>query len=411
MHQSPLVADRRTFIASSATALAATGWVRHAIAQEPATVTADKFIAGKDARLIVHNAKIGELETPLALLREHRITPADILFVRNNQVTEGGLSLAPADADDWPIEFGGLIAKASSIEASELKKLPQREVEMVLQCSGNGRSSFAKAAPVSGSPWTGGAMGNVVFGGVMLADVLKHAGVKIDPQAKFLTAEGRDESPKPDVEDFEHSIPLALALSRSLLVFTLNGKPLPKVHGGPVRLATPGLYGTMNVKWLSKLRFEVGESTTHHHVDRYRTPLVPIEPGEAWKSTLENSEANWNMKIKSTIFSPLATDEVRAGRVEVTGVAWNDGQAKIDAVEVSTDGGNTWRRAALSRPASPYAWHPWKIAVMLRPGKQTILSRAVDALGRAQPLDGSIAWNPAGYTWNGVDAVEVTVAG
>jgi DMSO/TMAO reductase YedYZ molybdopterin-dependent catalytic subunit len=280
---------------------------------------------------------------------------------------------------------------------------------MVLQCSGIGRTSFAQAAPVSGAPWTGGGMGNVVFGGVMLRDVLQHAGVKIDPKAKFITAEGNDDSPKPDVDDFEHSLPLADVLDRSLIALTLNGEPLPKVHGGPARLVTPGYYGTMQMKWISQLRCEQGESTNYHHEGRYRTPLAPIEPGTKWKSTLENSEANWKMRIKSTIFSPLASDEVRGGRVDVSGVAWNDGQAKIAAVEVSTDGGNTWRRAALARPASPYAWHPWKIAVTLRPGKQTILSRASDALGRSQPLDGTIAWNPAGYVWSGVDAVELTV--
>jgi DMSO/TMAO reductase YedYZ molybdopterin-dependent catalytic subunit len=404
-------AARRQFVAASTlAALSAAPWGRRLLAQDAAKVTADKFIAGKHRQLIVHSTKTGELETPLTLLREHRITPASILFVRNNQVTSDGLSLEPAkDTDDWKIKIDGDVAKPREIRVADLQKLPQRDVEMVLQCSGNGRASFGKAAPVSGSPWTGGAMGNVVFGGVMLADALKHAGVTIDPQAKFLTAEGQDDSPKPDVDDFEHSMPLETTLSRSLLVLTLNGESLPKVHGGPVRLATPGFYGTMQVKWLSKLRFMAAESTTHHHVERYRTPLVPIEPGTEWQSTLANSEANWNMKVKSTIFSPLASDTVRAGRVEVTGVAWNDGQAKIDAVEVSTDGGNIWRRAALARTASPYAWHPWKIAVMLRPGKQTILSRAVDALGRAQPRDGSIAWNPAGYTWNGVDEVELNV--
>ena len=352
---SSLSANRRQFVTASAMmALAAAPIGRRLFAQEALPITADQFIAGKDKRLIMHNAKIGELETPLALLRKHPITPKSILFVRNNQVTDGGLSLEPAkDADAWSIEIAGDVLKGAAITVGELKKLPQREVEMVLQCSGNGRSSFGKAAPVSGSPWTGGAMANVVFGGVMLTDVLKHLGVKIGPQANFLAAEGRDDSPKPDVQDFEHSLPLATALSRTLVVLSLNGEPLPKVHGGPVRLATPGYYGTMHVKWLSKLRLEKSESPTYHHVGRYRTPLAPIEPGTKWESTLDNSEPNWNMKVKSTIFSPLPTDEVRAGRMEVTGVAWNDGQAKIDAVEVSIDGGATWQRAATYRSRQP----------------------------------------------------------
>ena len=76
---------------------------------------------------------------------------------------------------------------------------------------------------------------------------------------------------------------------------------------------------------------------------------------------------------------------------------------------VTTDGGSSWRRADLRRPKSPYAWHPWRLAVELPKGSQTILARAVDVLGRSQPLDGSIAWNPAGYAWNGVDSVTVVV--
>lgn len=213
----------------------------------------------------------------------------------------------------------------------------------------------------------------------------------------------------PGTADFEHSLPLSDALDRTILALSMNGEPLPRAHGGPVRLVTPAYYATMNVKWLSRLRFEHEESSNHHHLGRYRTPLRPIPPGTEFSSTLQNSEANWNMRIKSVIFAPLQDAHVPAGNLDVSGVAWNDGTVALEGVEISTDGGRSWRQTIMKRPASPYAWHPWQLQVEVVAGPQSILSRAVDKLGRTQPLDGSISWNPAGYAWNGVDSVDVTV--
>lgn len=372
-------------------------------------LTADGFIRGKDKRLIVHNAKVGEIETPLTLLREKSQTPKELLFVRNNQVLPETLTTEGAEVGDWQLELNGLVDKPQTVRAADLAKVPQEEVELVLQCSGNGRAKFAKTVKAEGVQWQHGAMGNVTFKGVRLKALLEHLGVNIKPEAKFVAAEGKDSPAKPGDADFEHSIPLADALDRSILALAMNGEAIPKVHGGPLRLITPGYYATMNVKWLSRLRFESQESTNHHHVGRYRTPLKPIAPGTKFTSTLGNSEPNWNMRIKSVIFAPLDGEQLPAGRVEIRGVAWNDGTAKIEAVEISTDGGNLWRRTKLQRPSSPFAWHPWSLTIDLPKGSQTILSRAVDALGRSQPLDGSIAWNPAGYAWSGVDAVTVAV--
>ena len=270
---------------------------------------------------------------------------------------------------------------------------------------------FSRAAPCKGAPWTVGAMANVTFSGVPLSAVLEKLGVEPQAAARFVAAEGRDLPSKPGEADFEHSLPLADVLERSILALKLNGEAIPAVHGGPVRLITPGYYGTMNVKWLSRLRFEDSESTNRHHRERYRTPLTPIEPGSEFSYNLDNSEANWRMRIKSVIFAPLEGERLSAGRNEVRGVAFNDGAARIVAVEVSSDGGLTWRRAEIDRPASPFAWHHWRIVLDLPRGAQKIVARAVDALGRTQPLDGAIHWNPAGYAWNGVHEVKVQVGG
>ena len=371
--------------------------------------TAAEAIAGKDARLIVHNATPGEIETPLELLRQHRLTPKELLFVRNNQTLPDAQTLEPQSLTDWKIEIAGLVDKPQTFDAKELPALEQVEHVIVLQCSGNGRAEFSKAAKAKGAQWQYGSMGNVQFSGVPVKALLKKLAVEPKGEARFVTAEGRDLPSKPGAADFEHSLPLADVLERSFIAWKMNGEPIPAVHGGPVRLITPGYYGTMNIKWLSRLRLERDETTNHHQSGRYRTPLEPIKPGSEFDYKLTNSEPNWRMRIKSAIFAPLEGEMMQAGMREVRGVAFNDGAVKIDAVHVSLNGGKTWHRAALETPKSPYAWYHWQANLDLPRGEQTILARAVDALGRTQPLEGAVNWNPAGYAWHGVHAVKVTV--
>jgi DMSO/TMAO reductase YedYZ molybdopterin-dependent catalytic subunit len=372
--------------------------------------TADQLIAGKDRRLLVHNpARTGfEIETPLELLREDAVTPAAKLFVRNNQQPDWAATLAAAPAGPWRLEVGGLLEFPRVVTLEELKTLPLVEQELVLQCSGNGRAMFSAVSPVKGSQWSYGAMGNVRFKGVSLKSVFEKFEIRPHVSARFLTAEGADSPGKPGAADFEHSLPLEETLSRAILAFEMNGEPLPAVHGGPLRLVTPGYYGTMHVKWLARLRLEAQESVNHHQVKRYRTPRELIEPGKPFDYRIENSDAHWRMKIKSVFFSPVHSTSTKGPRVLASGVAWNDGTALIDAVELSSDGGQTWRRAELQR-AGRYAWQRWQATLALPAGSHTLICRAIDTLGNSQPLDGAIAWNPDGYVWNGADRVTVQV--
>ncbi|MBL8825355.1 MAG: sulfite oxidase [Planctomycetaceae bacterium] len=398
--------SRREFLAGSvALAGLAAG---QPFAQAAETPTADKLIPGKSTRLIVYKSEPFEIETPLDLVAANRLTPADAIFVRNNAQPTWSATLAPAEQPQWTIEFAGLVEFPRVVSLNEIRALPQVEHEIVLQCSGNGRAMHSQLAPVKGSPWAHGAMANVRFRGVPLRTVLDKFEVRPNSATRFVTAEGFDAPGKPSDADFEHSLPLQDVLDRSFLALELNGKPLPAVHGGPVRLVTPGFYGTMHVKWVSRLRFEAQETVNYHQIKRYRNAYKPIELGAAFEYTQENSEPHWNMRVKSVIFGPGRGAELKAGRVMVNGVAWNDGQARIDVVELSRDGGQSWQRAELEKPSSRYAWHHWQLPMNLAPGKHTILCRAIDAWGRSQPLDSTADWNPAGYCWRGVDAVTVT---
>jgi DMSO/TMAO reductase YedYZ molybdopterin-dependent catalytic subunit len=328
--------------------------------------------------------------------------------VRNSQDLAGFATLAPAKLEGWTVELSGLIDRPQTIDAADLRSLPQKEVEMVLQCSGNGRTLFRNAAPVKGSAWVRGGMGNVRFGGVSLSALLNHYRVRVLPEAKFLTAEGRDE-PKAGEQDFEHSLPIDEVLKTSFVALSLNNHPLPSIHGGPLRFVTPGYYGTMHVKWLTRLRFETKESDHTSQVPNYRTPLEPITPGQPFVATIKNSEPNWRMKLKCVVLAPAAGAQLTAGEVAVRGVAFNDGRTRIREVLVSPDGGRNWQSARLEAPSSAYAWYRWQATLKLAPGKTQIQARAVDAEGRTQPDDGTVAWNPQGYTWNGVEKIDVSI--
>lgn len=408
--------DRRQFLMRTGAAAAMLGFFPSVLrAQAQAAPKASEVIIGKDPRLLVHNTRTGVLETPLPLLREHKITPKELFFVRNNQVLAGGKTLEALPLAGWIIEIVGLVRRPARFEATELRKLPQQEVTMVLQCSGNGRSFYAKyAKKTSGTQWKHGGMGQTVWKGPKLKDVLEYFKVEVYEQgAKYLTANGRD-LPSGTKPDFEHSLPWTDPYVRdnAILAIEMNGEPIPAVHGGPVRLVVPGYYGTMNVKWIGTLRFEAHETYNYNHTVRYRVPLYPVEPGKFSKSDYNfvNSRPSWHQKIKSVIFSPLDGETVKAGTVKVSGVAWNDGVVPIDQVEVSIDRGKTWQTAKPQAPDSPFGWTHWETYVALSAGEREIWVRAIDKLGRTQPLNGGIDWNPSGYEWNGADRITVKVS-
>jgi DMSO/TMAO reductase YedYZ molybdopterin-dependent catalytic subunit len=367
------------------------------------------LLTGKDERLGILSEAPLVLETPHSLLAGQTITPKPILFVRNIQQLPEGLTLEPLPLADWDFDLAGLIDEPVTIRGEELLEMEQVEHEMVLQCSGNSRSKFSEAYPIKGTAWGQGGVANVRFSGVPLSAVLKKHKIKIDRHAKFMAAEGKDLPVGLEMPDFEHSLPLADALEKSILALSLNGEALPGVHGGPVRLVTPGFYGTMHVKWLRRLRFEQTESTNFYHATEYRVPKVFLKPGEKFKFTLENSIPTWRIRLMSFIFDPQPGATLHSGTQAFSGVAFNDGTARLESLLVSFDRGQTWRQAALQTPASPYAWYPWTIKAELKPGTYEVWSRSVDALGRSQPLDGTIYWNPNGYEWNGVHKIQVTV--
>jgi DMSO/TMAO reductase YedYZ molybdopterin-dependent catalytic subunit len=375
------------------------------------------IIKGVNETMRIHNAKLGVMETPLQLLREHAITPKDLMYIRNHFPPEGRQAwMATTEAPDiteWDIRIGGLAVRPRTITLDDLKGMEQVKVEAVMQCAGNGRSYYAAKAKAPGGQWKHGGMANVEWEGVPLKAVLDRANVGPADSAKWLTANGADESPAPKGADLIKSFHVGdPALDSAILAMKMNGEPIPAVHGGPVRLIIPGYYGNMNVKFVNELLYETEQSPSPFQSKAYRAVNRPVEPGSfsVKDYNLGNSKPTYGFKIMSVIFAPLAEDMVKAGPVEVRGVAWNDGTSPITSVKVSQDGGKIWKAADLTLSDSPFAWHHWSLKTTLAAGKHTLRVIATDAAGRSQPLDGTARWNPKGYEWNGVDTVTVTAS-
>jgi len=414
--QAPKGVSRREFnrIAGMGVLGAALSPAASRLAFASSTANPAEIIKGVSPDMIVHNAKLGVMETPLSLLRQHDITPKHLMFIRNHFPPAGKQAwMATTDAPavtDWRIRVGGLVVRPRTITLQDLRAMKQVKRVSVMQCAGNGRSYYAAEAKAPGGQWRHGGLANVEWEGVPLKAVLAKADVGPSRDARYLTANGADESPAPKGADLIKSYGLEdAALDNAIVALKLNGEPIPAVHGGPVRLIIPGYYGNMNVKFLDDLAFETEVSPTPFMSKAYRFPDRPVEPGKFRISDYNtgNSRPTYAFKIMSVIFAPLAEDKVKAGPVEIRGVAWNDGTAPITSVKVSTNGGRSWKDAAIKHSDSPWAWHHWSLKTRLAQGEHVLRVIAVDALGRTQPINGTARWNPKGYEWNGVDVVKV----
>jgi sulfite oxidase len=379
---------------------------------------AGKIIPGKISDMVIHNAKLGVMETPLTELRKHYITPKEIAYSRMHFPVSGANkwddSLKPLQVKDWNIEVSGLVERPRTLTLQELKKMKQTKITAVMQCAGNGRAYYAEKAKCPGGQWHHGGMANFEWEGVPLHDVLSYLDLGPGPNVRWLTANGRDVPPTRKAVDFVKSYHYDdPALGNALLALKMNGEPIPAIHGGPVRLIIPGYYGNMNVKSVSELLLTADQSPSPFQSKAYRVPDKLVKPGQMSAADIntENSTPTYRFRIMSVIFSPLAEDgPVKAGQHEVKGVAFNDGTVPITEVAVSADGGKSWQQASFDKPSGPFAWYQWKTKVQLPKGKHVLMVKATDAAGRSQPMDGTELWNPKGYEWHGVDRVKVTVS-
>jgi len=361
----------------SVAAAAVATLTRDASAQTPQAALPPQlpaYVKWKDpASLIVHSSST--LETKRSAFGTSVITPAEQLYIRNNLPAPDAAILA--NRESWEINVEG-VKSPRKLTVAQLKSMGLETVAMVLQCSGNGRGFFPSKP--SGTPWTVGAAGCVVWSGVPVRAVVEALG-GIDGVRLFMTGTGGEKLPEgidPKSVIVERSVPVA-AMADALLAWEMNGAPLSLAHGGPLRLIVPGYTGVNNIKYIKQLAFTTTESDARIMSHGYRiTPpggkADPVQP-----SVLE-------MTVKSWINSPISEgNSPAAGLVQIQGVAFG-GMNAVKKVEVSIDGGKNWREARLVGPdLGKYAWRQFVLSAQLPAGNYTLASRATDMLGHVQP--------------------------
>lgn len=362
----------------------------------PGTVSNEDVLKGKDAALRVHSERPLTGSAPAEFM-SYDVTPTNRLFIRNNLLTP------VIDANKHVLRIRGLVNKTVEIGLDDLKKLPMFTTQAMLECAGAGRTAFN---PVPrGTPWlpTGG-MGCPRWTGVRLRDVLALAGLQ--GNARHVAFGGADFGAVATAPPVIRSVPIAKAMQEhTMIAIAVNGAPLPAVHGFPMRVVVPGWVGSASIKWLNSIELLAEPFKGTYMDDSYRMPRTPVPVGSKMPEDAVSTE-DW--PVKSMITSPAPNMKFKPGEpIVFYGYAWA-GERAIRGVEVSFDGGKSWREAQLKPAGDKYAWRGFAAAARLdAPGKLTCMARATDSDGNRQPT--ATPWNPLGYFWNGIHGVTVSI--
>lgn len=256
-------------------------------------------------------------------------------------------SLVPqVDGATWNLLVTGEVEHPFSLTLNDIRAMPMVEEMRTLECISN--------------PAGGDLISNAVWRGVRLAEVLQRAGLK--PTVKEIVIRSAD--------DYHTSIPLELALNEhSLLAYWMNGGDLPINHGYPLRALWPGRYGMKQPKWITQL-----EAISGHHTG-------------FWEAQGWSDDAI--IKPNSRIDAPTVADSLKAGEaVVISGIAYST-DVGIARVEVTTDDGEHWAEAGLTRGPSPLTWTEWRYRwESPTAGRHVIRARVTDKAGATQSAGG-----------------------
>jgi DMSO/TMAO reductase YedYZ molybdopterin-dependent catalytic subunit len=347
-----------------------------------------------------------QLETPRHYFRT-TFTPNEAFYVRWHLE---GIPNA-VDLKDWKLQIEGDVNKPLALGLTELmQKFKPVSIAAVNECSGNSRSRLQPRVP--GGQWGNGAMGNAMWTGVRLRELLDMAGVKRGAlQVQF---QGLDTGQGPKglgSSLFLKSLDLGNpVLDECVVAYLMNDEPLPMLNGFPVRLVVPGYFATYWVKSLTWIRvlneadenfwmktgYRVPDSprgnTTPEDVRAGRVKTVPIE----------------RLPVRSFLISPDRSSKIPMGMIiKLRGIAFS-GFGRVNRVEVSEDGGKTWLAAQLGEDHGAYSFRSWEASWTAKsPGRHTLAVRATDEKGNTQPDEP--VWNAGGYLWNRIERQEIVV--
>ena len=330
-------------------------------------------------------------ETPQATLQSW-LTPNSLFYIRNHY------TIPPAKATaNWALTLEGHVTNEISFSLKDFRNFPKQTLPVTLECAGNNRSDLEPQAP--GNPFQNGAISTAIWAGVPLYLLLERAGIKQGAvEALFEGLDVGEPAPGEQTQPYLRSLPMDVAMHpHTLLAYEMNGELLSQEHGYPLRLVVPGWYGMASVKWLRRIRVLQEAFTGFFQKDRY---IIEDDEGDA-----KPVDA---IQIKSLISWPGPNASLPPGTHNVNGMAWS-GASHIRSVDVSDDGGETWKPADLVGPRYRYAWQQWNFAWSPEAaGRYTLVARATDEDGNAQPLE--TRWNSLGYVINGVKPVCVDVS-
>ena len=352
---------------------------------------------------IVRSASPLNVEPQLATLRAAFLTPAADHYIRSHG------DIPEIDAATHRVRISGRVAVPLDLSLADMQmRFPERSVMAVLQCAGNRRADLQKVEPTSGDPWAAGAIGNARWTGAALADVLRAAGL-VAGDAGHVAFDGLDVADNGEAADapFGVSIPLRKALEGDvLLAWAMNGVPLTREHGAPVRVVVPGYAGVRSVKWLAAIKVQdhPSEAFQQQHDYLLFPPTMRADTRDDARGTVINE-----MPLNSAICVPAPDADVSAGDVDISGYAIAS-DAEIARVDVSGDGGRTWTAATIeTHGGGRWAWRFWTVTLPLRPGRHELVVRAWDTTGRTQPETADETWNFKGYLSTALHRVPVTV--
>ena len=364
----------------------------------------DFSIPGKDGLRVLNDRPLNA-ETPAHLL-DDAVTPAERLFVRNNGTPPltGGI-----DPLEWALVVAGeACLRPMRLTLGEIQgRFRHRTLRLQLECGGNGRAEFHP--PARGNQWTTGAVGCPAWTGVRLKDVLETCGVADNAVYVAYEAADRHLSGDASKQPISRGVPVGKAMEdESLIAWAMNGQPLPPLHGYPLRMVCGGWPGSVSGKWLTRLliRDRVHDGAKMGG-QSYRVPCTPVAPGTAVADG--NMCIIESMPVKSLVTFPESGARRAFGEPStVRGHAWA-GDYEVAEMYTSIDFGATWQPASLKQPVNRLAWQRWSTSIEFpQPGYYEIWARAVDELGRSQPVV-LPAWNPRGYLNNACHRIAVTV--
>jgi len=322
------------------------------------------------------------------------VIPNERFFVRDHTGTP------IVNASTWQLNVFGTglkgapgLANPVTFSYDALRALPSKTIYSFIECAGNGRSFFGtqQGTPAAGTQWTLGAVGVAAWTGVPLSTVLTKAGLL--STAVDVMPSGLDSTVVASGVDAGHvrrPVPVSKALNDVLLAYEMNGQQLPYDHGFPVRLVVPGWVGVANIKWVGQIEVSA-------------TPLLSL-----WNTTqyvltgptYTGSPPVTSQVVKSAFELPVGA-QLQAGKAQVlSGRSWSGG-GSIKRVDVSTDGGATWKPATLHGANIANAWARW--AFTWTPpgaGSYTLRARAADSSGNVQPA--SVPFNDGGYLFGAI---------